>query len=74
MTFADDALECTIQNAGSYIKERALPGKALELLDAAAVAVKVRREEKALPQDLREREQRKTQIHREPGEQCDRNA
>ena len=40
--FADDVLELAVQKADGYLKEKLLPGKALELLDAAAAAVKVR--------------------------------
>lgn len=42
VTFGDDALECAVQRADSYLKEKLLPGKALELLDGAGAAVKVR--------------------------------
>ncbi len=42
VAFADDALECAVQRADSYLKEKLLPGKALELLDAAGAAVKLR--------------------------------
>ena len=40
--FADDALECAVQRADIYLKEKSLPGKALELLDAAGAAAKLR--------------------------------
>ena len=42
VTFADDVLELAVQKADSYLKEKLLPGKALELLDAAGAAVKLR--------------------------------
>ena len=43
-----------MRNAEKYLKDHALPGKALELLDAAAAAVKVRLEEdKSIPDELR---------------------
>jgi ATP-dependent Clp protease ATP-binding subunit ClpC len=42
VSFADDVLEVAMQKADSYLKEKLLPGKALELLDAAAAAVKIR--------------------------------
>jgi ATP-dependent Clp protease ATP-binding subunit ClpC len=42
VTFLDEALECAVQRADSYLKEKLLPGKALELLDAAGAAVKLR--------------------------------
>ena len=54
VTFADDALEFTVQQADSYLKEKLLPGKALELLDAAAAAVKVREGSAAIPEDVKE--------------------
>ena len=40
--FGDDALECTVERAEGYLAEKVLPGKALELLDAAGAAVKLR--------------------------------
>jgi ATP-dependent Clp protease ATP-binding subunit ClpA len=42
VTFTDDVLEVAVQKADSYLKEKLLPGKALELLDATAAAVKLR--------------------------------
>jgi ATP-dependent Clp protease ATP-binding subunit ClpC len=42
VTFTDDVLELAVQKADSYLKEKLLPGKALELLDAAGAAVKLR--------------------------------
>lgn len=42
VTFADDALECAVQRADAYLREKTLPGKALELLDAAGAMAKVR--------------------------------
>jgi ATP-dependent Clp protease ATP-binding subunit ClpC len=45
VTFADDVLELAVQKADTYSKEKLLPGKALELLDAAAAAVKARTDE-----------------------------
>jgi len=54
VVFAEDALGFAVKSADSYLNDRALPGKALELLDAAAAAVKVRAEEdKAVPDELR---------------------
>ena len=41
VTFADDALECAVQRADAYLPEKTLPGKALELLDAAGAMAKV---------------------------------
>ena len=42
VTFADDALECAVQRADAYLREKTLPGKALELLDAAGAMVTVK--------------------------------
>jgi ATP-dependent Clp protease ATP-binding subunit ClpC len=42
VTLAGEALECAVQRADVYLKEKMLPGKALELLDAASAAVKLR--------------------------------
>ncbi len=42
VTLAGEALECAVQRADGYLKEKMLPGKALELLDAASAAVKLR--------------------------------
>jgi ATP-dependent Clp protease ATP-binding subunit ClpC len=39
---ADEALEHAVQRADGYLKDKKLPGKALELLDAAGAAVKLR--------------------------------
>lgn len=50
VTFADNALSCAIERADSYLKDRLLPGKALELLDAAGAAAKVSQE--ALPAEV----------------------
>jgi ATP-dependent Clp protease ATP-binding subunit ClpC len=52
VTFADDVLELAVQKADSYLKEKLLPGKALELLDAAGAAVKLRGG--AQPQEITE--------------------
>jgi ATP-dependent Clp protease ATP-binding subunit ClpC len=40
--FGDDALECAVDRGDGYLAEKVLPGKALELLDAAGAAVKLR--------------------------------
>jgi ATP-dependent Clp protease ATP-binding subunit ClpC len=45
-TFDDQALELAVRSASRYLPDRALPGKAIELLDAAAARVKLRQ---ALP-------------------------
>jgi ATP-dependent Clp protease ATP-binding subunit ClpC len=50
VTFTDEALECAVKRADSYLKEKLLPGKALELLDAAGAAVKLR--QGAPPQEI----------------------
>lgn len=39
--FADEALDYAVQRADGYLKDKMLPGKALELLDAAGAAVKL---------------------------------
>jgi ATP-dependent Clp protease ATP-binding subunit ClpC len=52
MSFSDEALECAVQHADSYLKEKLLPGKALELLDAAGASVKLR--QGARPQEITE--------------------
>ena len=52
VNFSDEALECAVQRADSYLKDKLLPGKALELLDAAGAAVKLR--QGARPQEVTE--------------------
>jgi len=52
VAFADEALACAIERADSYRKDKLLPGKALELLDAAAASVKVH--EQAEPAEVAE--------------------
>ena len=52
VTFAEEALDCAVQRADSYLAEKLLPGKALELLDAAGAAVNARQE--AEPIDISE--------------------
>jgi ATP-dependent Clp protease ATP-binding subunit ClpC len=42
VVLADEALQCAVELAESYSREKILPGKALELLDAAGAAAKVR--------------------------------
>lgn len=52
--FSEDALDCAVGNADQYLKERALPGKALELLDSAAATVKARFEnDESLPEEIK---------------------
>ena len=63
VTYADDALECAVRSAGRCLPERSLPGKALELLDAAGARVKLR--ETSLPEDVAEVQKRiKFIVHR----------
>jgi ATP-dependent Clp protease ATP-binding subunit ClpC len=63
VTYADDALECAVRSAGRYLPECALPGKALELLDAAGARVKLR--ETSLPEEVAEVQKRiKFIVHR----------
>jgi ATP-dependent Clp protease ATP-binding subunit ClpC len=42
VSYSDEALACIVQSSNRYLSERALPGKALELLDAAGGRVKLR--------------------------------
>ena len=56
VTYAEDALACAVQFSSRYLPERALPGKALALLDAAAVHVKIRME--AQPAEIAEAQKR----------------
>jgi ATP-dependent Clp protease ATP-binding subunit ClpC len=56
VTYADGALECAARGSGSYLPERSLPGKALELLDAAGARVKLR--ETSLPEEVTEVQKR----------------
>lgn len=42
VSYADDALQLAVQSESRYFPERVLPGKALDLLDAAAARVKLR--------------------------------
>ena len=52
VTYAEDALDCAARATGTYLQGRALPGKALELLDAAGARVKLRQAE--LPEEIRD--------------------
>jgi len=52
VNFSDEALECAVQRADSYLKDKLLPAKALELLDASGAAVKLR--QGARPQEVTE--------------------
>lgn len=62
--FSEEALECAVASANSYSAERYLPGKALELLDAAAVDVKIRHDGSLAPKLLRACKARLKQIVR----------
>jgi ATP-dependent Clp protease ATP-binding subunit ClpC len=42
LSYSDGALQCAVQSSSRYLPDRALPGKALDLLDAAAARVKLR--------------------------------
>ncbi len=50
VSYSEEALEFAAQAADSYLPDRALPGKAFELLDAAAARVKMR--QGALPNEV----------------------
>ena len=63
VTYSDEALEFAAQPPGTYLPHSPLPGKALELLDAAAALVKLR--QGALPEEIRETMKRiKFIVHR----------
>ena len=56
VSYSEEALEFAAQGAESYLIDRALPGKAFELLDAAAARVKMR--QNALPEEIVEAQKR----------------
>jgi len=56
VTYSAEALEFAVHASASYLPERALPGKAVELLDAAGSLVKVR--QGAPPDEVVEAEKR----------------
>jgi ATP-dependent Clp protease ATP-binding subunit ClpC len=56
VSYSDEALQLAAQAADRYLPERALPGKAFELLDAAAARVKMR--QGALPEEILEVQKR----------------
>ena len=56
VTYAAEALEFAVNLSGSYLPERSLPGKAVELLDAAGSLVKLR--QAAPPDEVAEAEKR----------------
>ncbi len=56
VSYSEEALQHAVDSASRYLPDRALPGKALELLDAAAVRLRLQRP--ALPEEVREVEKR----------------
>ncbi|HWG20758.1 MAG TPA: Clp protease N-terminal domain-containing protein [Terracidiphilus sp.] len=56
VSYSDEALRCAVESADRYLRDHALPGKALELIDAAAVCVKLR--QAAMPEEIRESQKR----------------
>ena len=56
VSYSDEALACAVQSVEQYLPHRALPGKAFELLDAAAGRVKMR--QNALPEEIVEAQKR----------------
>ena len=56
VTYAAEALEFAVHSSGSYLPERSLPAKAVELLDAAGSLVKLR--QAAPPEEVTEAEKR----------------
>jgi len=66
LTYSDEALECAARECGRYLPESALPGKALELLDAVGSRVKLR--QTAPPEDVAEVQKRiRFIVHRMDG-------
>jgi ATP-dependent Clp protease ATP-binding subunit ClpC len=61
--YSDEALECAVRGSDRYLPKSALPGKALELLDAVGARVKLR--QNALPGEIVEVQKRiKFIVHR----------
>ena len=56
VTYTPEALEFAVHSSGSYLPQRSLPGKAVELLDAAGSLVKLR--QAAPPEEVAEAEKR----------------
>ena len=56
VTYSPDALEFAAHSSGSYLPNSALPGKALELLDATGASVKL--EQSAAPDEIMEVQKR----------------
>ena len=56
VTYTPEALEFAVHSSGSYLPQRSLPGKAVELLDAAGSLVKLR--QAAPPDEVAEAEKR----------------
>jgi ATP-dependent Clp protease ATP-binding subunit ClpC len=63
VTFSDEALDCAARSSSRYLPESLLPGKALELLDAAGARVRMR--PTSLPEEVIEVQKRiKFIVHR----------
>jgi ATP-dependent Clp protease ATP-binding subunit ClpC len=56
VSYSDEALAFAVQSVEQYLPDRALPGKAFQLLDAAAARVKMR--QNALPEEIVEVQKR----------------
>ena len=56
VSYSDDSLACVAQSAEQYLAGRVLPGKALQLLDAAGARVKLLRG--AVPEEMAEVQRR----------------
>jgi ATP-dependent Clp protease ATP-binding subunit ClpC len=66
VTYSGEALECAARDSGRYLAESALPGKALELMDAAGSRVKLR--QATPPEDVAEVQKRiRFIVHRMDG-------
>jgi len=56
VTYSDEALEAAVSDSGRYLPNRVLPGKALQLIDAAGARVKMRQSiESPEVQEIRKR-------------------
>jgi ATP-dependent Clp protease ATP-binding subunit ClpC len=63
--YAEEALAAAVVYSNSYIKDRFLPDKAIDLIDDAGTFVKMQREKVALPEELVECEKHiKLLVHR----------
>jgi len=56
VSYSEEALQYAVESAGRYLPGQVLPGKALELLDAAAVRLRLQQPD--LPKDVVEAEKR----------------